>query len=243
MSEMGQNDADFHTTRWTMVMCARGEAPEAKAALSELCEHYWTPVFRFLCREGRSDDESRELAQAFFARVLARNSFEQVDPAKGRFRSYLLGALKHFLAEQRRNANRQKRGGDVAVVSIDAGGTETSPGIPVPDPANAPSDTYFDRAWALEVMDRSLTRVQRDFDEAGKAEHFETLKPWLIGDTEDLSQSDAAAALNLSTGAIKVAIHRLRKNFGAAIQSEIAETLEDPEAVREELRYLIEVLG
>lgn len=102
----------FHTTRWTMVSRARGETPDARAALGELCEAYWNPVYRFLRREGRSEDESEELTQAFFARVLGGSGIGKVDPAKGRFRSYLLGALKHFLANHRRDANREKRGGD-----------------------------------------------------------------------------------------------------------------------------------
>ena len=243
MNETGKEQGGFRTTRWTMVMRARGEAPEAKAALGELCENYWTPVFRFLRREGRGEDESRELAQAFFAHLLSRNSFDRVDPEKGRFRSYLLGALKHFLAEQARKAGRQKRGGDAVVESLDSGGTETSPGIPVPDPSGEVPDSYFDRAWALAVMDRSLTRVQQDFEAAGKGSQFDLLKPWLIGDTEDLSQAEAASELKMSSGAIKVAIHRLRKAFGEAIQLEIAETVGDPETIREELRYLIEVLS
>ena len=243
MTEPDKQPAGFHTTQWTVVMRARGETPEARAALSELCENYWTPVFRFLRREGRNEDESKELAQAFFARLLARNSLDRVDPTKGRFRSYLLGALKHFLAEQRRNANRQKRGGDAQQQSIEAGGSETSPGIPIPDPAGTTPDTYFDREWALAVMDRSLTKVQLDFEKAGKAQQFEVLKPWLIGDTEALSQPEAASALNMTSGAMKVAIHRLRNKFGDAIRSEIAETVNDPDEIREELRYLIEVLS
>ena len=116
----------FFTTRWTMVMRARGDAPEARAALGELCEAYWMPVFRFLRREGRSEDESRELAQEFSARLLAGGGIGNVDPEKGRFRSYLLGALKHFLAERRRNEGRQKRGGGAVVESIDSGGTRSS---------------------------------------------------------------------------------------------------------------------
>lgn len=231
-----------------MVLQARGEAPEAKLALGELCENYWMPVFRFLRREGREEDESRELAQEFFARLLSRNSLDHVDPRKGRFRSYLLGALKHFLLEERRNAARQKRGGDAMVESIDSGGTATSPGMALEDPKASVEDTYFDREWAVAVMDRGLTVVRERFEASGKATHFEVLKPWLMGagdgaESGGLSQSEAAESLGLSPGAVKVAIHRLRKNFRDAIQQEIAETVTDPSEVREELRYLIEVLS
>ena len=233
----------FFTTRWTMVQRARGDAPEARAALGELCEAYWLPVFRFLCREGRSDDQSRELAQEFFTRILAGRGIDGVDPAKGRFRSYLLGSLKHFLADHRRDEGRLKRGGGAVIESVDAGGTDTSPGRQLPDPGATVPDTWFDQEWALALMDRALMTVQSSFKASGKAAQFEILKPWLIGDTENLSQADAAAQLGLSAGAIKVAIHRLRKSFREAVQGEIAQTVSDPGEAAEELRYLIEVLS
>lgn len=224
-------------------MRARGDEPEAKAALGELCENYWMPVFRFLRREGRGEDDSRELAQEFFERLLSGGGVDRADPEKGRFRSYLLGALKHFLAERKRNAGRQKRGGDVTIQSIESGGTDTSPGIQVPDPAGPIPDTVFDREWALAVMDRGLNSVQAAFEKSGKEKQFEVLKPWLIGETEALSQADAAAELSLTSGAVKVAIHRLRKQFSDAVRAEIAQTVNTPEEVGEELRYLIEVLS
>lgn len=233
----------FHTTRWTMVNRARGDAPEARAALGELCEAYWTPVFRFLRREGRNEDESRELTQEFFSRLLAGGSLENADPGKGRFRSYLLGALKHFLADRSRNEGRLKRGGGAVIESIESGGTETSPGLQIPDPTTNVSDACFDREWALAVMDRGLQTVQAAFTGSENGKQFEVLKPWLIGETDNLSQSDAAAKLGMTTGAIKVAIHRLRKDFRDAIQAEIAQTVTTPDEIAAELRYLIEVLS
>jgi len=237
-------DPAFHTTRWTLVMRARGEAPEARAALGELCDAYWKPVYRFLRREGRDDDQARELAQGFFSRLLTRGGLDSADPGKGRFRSYLLGALKHFLADLKRSESRRKRGGDAIVTSIDSGGgSATSPGLQVPDPAADVPDTYFDRQWALTIMERALGRVQTQFRDSGREPVFETFKPWLIGDTDRLSQADAAARLDMTTGAAKVAIHRLRKSFREAVRSEIAQTVERPEDVAEELRYLVEVLA
>lgn len=223
-------------------MRARGEEPEARAALAELCEIYWTPVFRFLRREGRSEDLSQELTQEFFARLLAGNGIASIDPQKGRFRSYLLGALKHFLAEQRRNEARQKRGGGAVIVSIED--EEVSVMTPeISDPATLMSDPYFDRQWGLAMMERGLKTVEATFRSSGKAEQFEVLKHWLVGETENLSQASAAAQLGMTSGAIKVAIHRLRKEFGNAIRNEIEHTVSHPDAVADELRYLIEVVS
>jgi RNA polymerase sigma-70 factor (ECF subfamily) len=236
-------DSAFCTTRWTLVLRSRGEAPESRAALGELCEAYWEPVFRFLRREGRHDDESRELAQEFFARLLAGSGIGAVDPSRGRFRSYLLGALKHFLTERRRNESREKRGGGAVLESLDAEGPDASPGLQVADPSAGISDKQFDREWALAVMDRSLRAVQADFEKAGRQAQFETLKPWLVGDTANLSQADAAEVLGTTTGAVKVMIHRLRKDFRAAVEAELAQTVPDAEGIAEELRYLIEVLS
>ncbi len=222
---------------------ARGDSPEARAALSDLCAAYWKPVFHFLRREGRLEDDSRELAQAFFLRLLERGGLDQVDPAKGHFRSYLLGALKHFLAEQRRNQGRQKRGGGAIIESIDAAGSDTPPCIQIADASASVPDAWFDREWALAVMERGIQRVQADFEHAGKAKSFDVLKPWLIGDTENLSQSDAAAVLGTTVGAVKVMVHRLRKDFRTAIEAEIAQTVPRAEDIADEIRYLIEVLG
>ncbi len=233
----------FHPTRWTLVMQARGDSHESRTALSELCAAYWNPVFHFLRREGRSDDDSRELAQEFFARLLARGSIGEADRTKGRFRSYLLGALKHFLAERRRSESREKRGGDAVIESLDAPASEDSPGLQIADPSAAFPDKLFDCEWAHAIMDRSLSAVQSSFAQAGKSAQFEVLKPWLVGDTESLSQADAAAKLGISTGAIKVTIHRLRKEFRSAVESEISQTVPSPEDIAAELRYLVEVLN
>ncbi|BCX47391.1 RNA polymerase subunit sigma-24 [Haloferula helveola] len=233
----------FHTTRWTLVIRAKGDAPEARAALSDLCEAYWNPVYRFLLREGRGEDLSRELAQEFFSKLLAGGRLENTDPQKGRFRSYLLGALKHFLSDQRKAEGRRKRGGDAVIESIESGGSITSPGLSLPDPGAEATDAWFDRHWAMAVMERGLGTVRDSYRESGKERYFEALKPWLVGDVQGLSQADVAAELEMSPGAIKVAVHRLRQKFADAIRSEIAETVDSEEDVGEELRYLIEALA
>ncbi len=232
----------FLTTRWTMVMRAKGEAPEARAALGDLCEAYWTRVYRFLLHEGRNDDQIRELTQEFFSRLLAGKTLENADPNRGCFRSYLSGALKHFLSDHRRAEGRQKRGGDVIIESIESAGSETSPGLSIADPTAEVGDAWFDRHWALAVMERGLDVVRDSFVLFGKPEYFEGLKPWLMGDVEGFSQANAAAELGISPGVVKVAIHRMRQKFGEAIRQEIAETVDTEDEITGELSYLIEAL-
>ena len=233
----------FFTTRWTLVMRARGDAPEARAALGELCEAYWAPVFHFLRREGRDEDTSRELAQSFIERLLAtRGGIDGADPDKGRFRSYLLGALKHFLAEIRRRDSRLKRGGDAVIESIDDGG-DMAAGLDHAAASVTVPDTYFDRQWALALVERALEAVRAEFEKAGKLALFEAFKPWLVGDHESLSQTEVARSLGMTGGAVKVAIHRLREQFRKVVCHEIRQTVIGPEEEAAELRYLIEVLS
>jgi RNA polymerase sigma-70 factor (ECF subfamily) len=231
-------------TRWTLVLRARGESVEARAALSELCEAYYQPVLRFLRHEGRDEDVARELAQEFFARVLARGGFDDADPERGRFRSYLLGAVKHFLADQRKYEKRIKRGGGMTVQSLDATAADEEPApLQVADTSLPAPDASFDREWALAVIARSLTQLEREFVAAAKMDQFEALKPWLMGEAPSLSQAEGAQRLGLSEGAVKVAIHRLRKRFRDVVCAEISQTLRDPSLVDEELRHLIAALS
>jgi RNA polymerase sigma factor (sigma-70 family) len=234
--------APFSPTRWTLVVRARGDSPAARAALAELCEAYYLPVFRFLRREGREEDIARELTQEFFARILKRGDIGAADPGRGRFRSYLLGAVKHFLADQRDYDRRQKRGGGQTPERLDTNGDDPSPGLQVADPAGPASDAFFDRQWALALMDRAFATVSSDFTREGKKEQFEALKPWLVGDTERLSQAEVARQLGWSETAVKVSVHRLRKRFRDAVRLEIAQTLAEGADIDDELRYLVVVL-
>jgi len=233
---------NFVTTRWTQVLAARGPSPEARAALGELCEAYWTPIFRFVRRSGYDEDAARDQTQEFIAQLLARNGLDTVEPSKGRFRSFLLGAVKHFLADQLDRARAAKRGGGQVVLPIEQQ-TETTTCLQVPDPNGFMPDTFFDRQWALNIIERALKALAADLASAGKRAYFESLKPWLVGDVAPLSQAEAAHQLGLSEGAVKVAIHRLRKQFRALVKAEIAHTVSTPDQVQEELRYLVEVLS
>jgi RNA polymerase sigma-70 factor (ECF subfamily) len=233
----------FAATRWTLVLRARGESVEAQAALSELCEAYYQPVLRFLAGEGRDEDYARELTQEFFSRVLSRSGFDGADPERGRFRSYVLGAVKHFLADVRVRESRQKRGGGIVPEPLQSNDQDTSAGLQVADVHAASPDANFDREWALAVMARALEVLQREMTYAGKAEQFDALKPWLMGDGPSLSQADAARRLDVTEGAVKVAVHRLRKQFRDVVRAEIAQTLRDPAMVEEELHHLVAALS
>ena len=231
-------------TRWTLVLRARGESPAAQSALGELCEAYYAPVLTFIRQRGYPDEAARDLTQEFFARLLARHGFDGVQQDRGRFRSFLLGAVKHFLAGERDHAHAAKRGGGQVVVSIEAGaGTDTTTELQIPDPAGPVPDTVFDRQWALTLVERALNLLAGEFAAAGRAEQFNTLKPWLLGEVESLSQAEAARRLGLTEGAAKVAIHRLRKRFRELVKAEIAQTVDDAAQVQDELRYLLEVMS
>jgi DNA-directed RNA polymerase specialized sigma24 family protein len=231
----------FAATRWTLVLRARGDSAESRAALSELCEGYYAPVLAFIRREGRDEDSARDLTQAFFARLLAAGGLKTIEPGHGRFRSYLLGAVKHFLADDRARAQAARRGGGQAALSIE-GGVSSDTGIQIPDPAAVAPDSLFDRQWAFTVVGRAVEAVARESAAAGRSEQFRVLKPWLLGDLEHVSQAEAGRQLDLTEGAVKVAIHRLRRRFRELVRAEIAQTVSDPELVQEELRYLLEVL-
>ncbi len=230
----------FAPTRWTLVLEARGGSPAAQAALSELCGAYYQPVFRFLQREGRSEDTARELTQEFFARLLARDGFATADPARGRFRSFLLGALKHFLGDQHVRERAAKRGGGAMHEPLPEA-SDTSPGRELAAPEPASSEAWFDRQWALAIMDRALGTLAAEQAAAGKADQFERLKPWLVGAAA--AQADIAAQLGWSEGALKVAVHRLRRRFRELVRAEIAQTVPAFAEVDAELRYLVEVLS
>jgi RNA polymerase sigma factor (sigma-70 family) len=231
-------------TRWTLVLRARGGSETAQAALGELCEAYYAPVLAFIRHDGRDEEAARDLTQEFFARLLARRGLDTVEPGRGRFRSFLLGAVKHFLADQRDRARAGKRGGGQSPVSIEGGtGADTTAELQIADASSPLPDTAFDRQWAQTLVKRAIDVLAGEFAAAGKAGQFDTLKPWLLGEVPALSQTEVGEALGLSEGAVKVAVHRMRKRCRELVKAEIAQTVGDASLVAEELRYLVEVLA
>lgn len=240
----------FQTTQWTKVIAARDNSSLGRQALKELCDLYYEPVTRFISRfQGNALSESvetpQDLAHAFFARLLEGGAIVDVDRAKGRFRSYLLGAVKHFLMDQRDRASRQRRGGDRSIHSLDAAlptesHTET---IPVIDPNGFPPDAYFDRQWALALIDRAMQTLQQQHVGQQESKRFEVLTLWLTAPEKSNSIVDACAQLSLSESAFRVAVHRFRKQFRSCVVAEVAMTLDGSATVQEEMQYLLAALA
>jgi len=232
----------FLTTRWTQVLAAQGASTDAGAALADLCRAYYAPVQSYISRTAHDLGDARDLTQDFFARLLAGRLLTGAEREKGRFRGYLLGAVKHHLADTRDRLGAAKRGARHEHVPLTLG-TDTSPGSECASPHDPTPDAFFDRQWGLAVLDLALAALALEHQQLGKAEQFERLKPWLTGDVGGASQAETAAQLGLSEGAIKVAIHRLRKRFRDLVKAEIAQTVSSEEEARDELRYLIEVVS
>jgi RNA polymerase sigma-70 factor (ECF subfamily) len=229
----------FHTTRWTLVRNAGGDTPAAREALRELCANCYAPVLAFLRRDGRDEDAARELTHGFFAQLLNGNAIGEADPGRGRFRSYLLGAVKHFLANRKRDAAREKRGGTAEHQSLDED-NGTSPGLQLSGESTLPPDAAFDRDWALTIIGRALVNLEHESEDPV---HFAALKPWLTPGGTPSSQEETAARLSMSEGALKVAIHRLRKRFRSLVRAEVAQTLHDPADLDDEMRHLVNSLA
>ena len=234
--------APFHTTRWTRVCLAKADSEDGRRALADLCDAYYEPVVAYLRSVLRDADAGRDLSHAFFAEVLAGGRIHTADPERGRFRFYLLGAVKHFVAHGREAGQRLRRGGGVLPLSLDAE-TFGAPALEVPDDARLSPEAAFDRQWAVTVLARAMDVLQAECVAGEKSALFDQLRPSLLGESEYGDQAAAAAALGLSAGAMKVAVHRMRHRFRQCVKAEIAGTLKDEAAVEDEMRSLLAALG
>ncbi len=234
---------DFAPTQWTLVMRARGHTTLARQALGQLCENYYSPVHRFIRAQVFNDDDARDLTHDFFAHLIERAAMHHVTPDQGRFRSYLLGAVKNFLAERHRRRIALKRGGGNEPLSLQTGGPDGDPLDVALESRPGDSDRLFDREWAETIVNRTVSSLAAEYEAAGKASLFDALKPWLLGEDEEASRPDMAKRLNLTEGALKVALHRLRKRMREQVKAQIAQTVESEAEIREEMQYLIEVLS
>ena len=232
----------FATTRWSLVLAAgdRGDDRSAEA-LASLCELYWYPIYAFIRRQGNGASESADLAQEFFVRVLEKNYFHALDPARGRFRAFLCASVRHFLSNERDRARALKRGGANPPISLDV---ETAEGRYQLEPHDdVTPETLFDRRWALILLERALTRVGRDYAAAGKRNLFDGLKGFLTGEGGGVPYADVARAMDMTEGAVKVAVHRLRRHFRDAIVEQIADTVTDPAEIDAEIAYLLNAVS
>ena len=232
-------ESRFPTTRWTLVVAAGDpHRKEARSALVSLCENYWYPLYAYLRRRGYPADQAQDLTQDFFVRVLEGRYLYRAEPEKGRFRSFLLTSLKFFVADTGDRQRAIKRGGG-AVVSVEfSSGEERYQREPAHDET---PERIFERRWALAVLDRVVERLRNEFVQHGRPEHFQRLKVFLLGQS-DAPYAALAREMNTSEGALKVAIHRLRKRYRELFRQEIADTVADPAEVESELRFLTAVL-
>jgi DNA-directed RNA polymerase specialized sigma24 family protein len=225
----------FPDTRWSHVARSRGREPQARTALSDLCADYYEPVFVFLRSEGRSEEDARELTQEFFSRLLSGNGVDGAEPERGKFRTFLLGAVKHFLAARREHEMREKRGGGLTPEPLDAG-TESAPGLDPPDTHALSPDAAFDRQWALTVLERTLAALETELSD--KAALFSALVPFLTGSADYGQIESTAPSLRMTPAALRVAIHRLRHRYRELLRAELSQTLGPDASVDDELAAL-----
>src|SRR5580700_10528621 len=227
--------SQFPTTRWTLVVAAGDpRRKDARSALVSLCEKYWYPLYAYLRRRGYAPDQAQDLTQEFFMRVLEGRYLDRADPEKGRFRSFILTSLKFFVADEADRQSAQKRGGRAVVPLEFSSGEDRYQREPAHDET---PERIFERRWALSVLDRVVERLRNEFVQHGRPEHFERLKVFLLGQS-DAPYAALAREMNTSEGALKVAIHRLRKRYRELFRQEIADTVADPAEVESELRFL-----
>jgi len=227
----------FATTHWTVVLAAgQQHTPQSDHALEALCRTYWFPLYAYVRRRGHAKADAEDLVQAFFARFLAKNYLASLSEERGRFRAFLLAALKNFLINEWKHANRQKRGGGEIALSLDWETADTKFQVAA---QNEPSpDQAFDREWALALLSKVIEKLQAECVAEGKAQLFEQLKVFLAAGKSETAQSEVATALGMEEGAVRVAVHRLRKRYRQLLRDEIANTLSDPAMVDEEMRAL-----
>jgi DNA-directed RNA polymerase specialized sigma24 family protein len=235
-------DSVFATTHWSVVLAAQDACSEQAAeALAQLCRTYWYPLYVFIRRRGYDAHDAQDLTQEFFYRLLDRSYLSAVDFRKGRFRSFLLAALDHFLANEWRNARTQRRGGGIALISIN---DETAESRYLNEPStNLSPERIFDQRWALALLERVLGRLRNEFADAGKAQLFESLKVFLTGDKRPVPYTVLASETGSKEAALKMAVSRMRQRYGELLRDEIAQTVSGPAEAEDELHALFAALG
>ena len=238
----GDSAGRFTTTHWSIVVAAGHAAgPQADLALAQLCTTYWYPLYAFIRRRGHNPHDAQDLTQAFFARLLEKNYVAQADRERGRFRTYLLAALTHFLADEWDKTRRLKRGGGREMISFDAGSAEDRYRLEPVDQLDAAK--LYERRWVTTLFDKVLARLEEEFRESGKGKLFACLKGSLLAEETALSYADLGAQLGMKEDAVKQAVHRMRRRYRELFREEIAQTVAGPAEVEDELKHLFAVLS
>jgi RNA polymerase sigma-70 factor (ECF subfamily) len=238
----GNGAGQFTTTHWSVVLAAAQESsPEAARALAELCRAYWYPLYAYVRRKGYDVADSQDLTQEFFARLLEKNYVGSADRRKGKFRSFLLGSLEHFLSKEWTRSHRLKRGGGQTIISWDGCDPEERYRLEPPDDWTA--ERIYERRWALTILEQAMFALQAEYTVTGKQGLFEALRPFISGEDDDVAYPDLAERLQMSEGAARVAVHRLRQRYGESVRGEIAKIVQRPEEIEEELRQLFAALS
>ena len=245
---VGPKHKQFATTHWSVVLaCAQSGGDEAKArrALSELCKTYWRPIFAFICRRGHSVPDAQDLTQDFFLMVLEGHLLQRADPSRGRFRSLLLKALKDFLGDVASKKRSLKRGGDRQFVSWDEWAAEAPSHLAIPAEAGEKwsADKIYDVRWAATVVEHAMRRLGEECESRGRRRVFDALSSFLAADRADVSYVDLARRLGIEQTALKKVLHEMRQRYRALLREEVAETVEKPSDVDDELRYLCAALA
>ena len=235
-------DGFFATTRWTVVRAAGDQAsPQVNEALESLCAAYWYPLYAYVRRHGFSKQDAEDLTQAFFAKLLERRDFVGLKQENGRFRAFLLAALKNFLANERDRTGRLKRGGNITHFPLDWQSADTQ--FQIADSGQVPPDAAYDREWAVALLEGVISKLHEEAVADGKAERFDQLKSYLTLGKGEIPYATAAAVLAMDEGTLRVAVHRLRKRYRELLRNEVADTLSDPAMVDEELAVLLGAFG
>jgi RNA polymerase sigma factor (sigma-70 family) len=232
--------AAFTTTHWSVVLEAQGESPAAQEALEKLCRMYWRPIYSFLRRQGIGSAEAEDITQGFFAQLLERRSFSAVRKEKGRLRSFLLGALKYFLADEQRRAMAIKRGKGQRLIPLEELHADERTEMEPADPVTA--EMIYERRWALTVLEQVLDRLKNEYRTVGNAALFDSLKQLLPDEPGSPSQAEIAAHLGMTENAVRQAFYRFRQRYQSLLREEIAHTVATPGDIEDELRHLIAVL-
>lgn len=243
MSDQFKSDAanaagtQFTTTHWSVVLMAREEeSPRSVDALAQLCRTYWYPLYAYIRRRGHDAHDAQDLTQEFFARLLGNNILKCVREERGKFRWFLLSAVKRFLANEWNRKQAAKRGGGQSIVSLDEQTAEGRYRYEIPDYTTP--DKLFDQSWAMTLLEQAQEQLQREYNDSRRGQLFDQLKVFLSGDRAPISHADAGAVLGMNEGAVKVAVHRLRQRYRECLREQIAQTVSTPAEVDQEIRQL-----